>query len=110
MRRSRLTLNVTRGAMARMGWCPSGRLFEAAACGVPLVSDNWDGLADFFRPRHRHRHRRAPPNDVIAALDLPDADLARIAASARARVLAHHTAVASRAHALLDLVNLREHA
>ncbi len=28
---SPLTLNVTRGSMAAMGYCPSGRLFEAAA-------------------------------------------------------------------------------
>ncbi|TIS30194.1 MAG: glycosyltransferase, partial [Mesorhizobium sp.] len=34
---SRLTLNVTREAMARKGWCPSGRLFEAAACGAAIV-------------------------------------------------------------------------
>ncbi len=47
---SRLTLNVTRGAMAEMGWCPSGRLFEAAACGSPLISDDWQGIAEFFIP------------------------------------------------------------
>ncbi|MGE3177167.1 MAG: glycosyltransferase, partial [Vicinamibacterales bacterium] len=40
----RLTLNVTRHAMRSMGFCPSGRLFEAAACGVPIVSDDWAGL------------------------------------------------------------------
>ena len=49
---SRLTLNVTREAMARMGWCPSGRLFEAAACGVPILSDWFDGLDSFFAPGH----------------------------------------------------------
>ncbi|TIO29206.1 MAG: glycosyltransferase, partial [Mesorhizobium sp.] len=47
---SRLTLNVTREAMARKGWCPSGRLFEAAACGAAIVSDDWPGLDDFFEP------------------------------------------------------------
>src|SRR5439155_482696 len=45
---SRLTLNITRTAMREMGWCPSGRLFEAAACGVPILSDWWDGLDEFF--------------------------------------------------------------
>ncbi|MBE7158276.1 MAG: glycosyltransferase, partial [Rhodospirillales bacterium] len=44
---SRMTLNVTRAAMADMGWCPSGRLFEAAACGVPILSDSWAGLDAF---------------------------------------------------------------
>ena len=57
----RLTLNVTRAAMAAMGWCPSGRLFEAAACGTALLSDTWDGLDHFFVPGHeilpRRKHR-----------------------------------------------------
>ena len=44
----RFTLNVTRKAMRRMGWSPSVRLFEAAACGTPIVSDVWRGLADLF--------------------------------------------------------------
>ena len=47
---TKLTLNVTRGAMARMGYCPSGRLFEAAACGAPVLSDYWEGLEQFFEP------------------------------------------------------------
>ena len=47
---ARLTLNVTRRAMAAMGYCPSGRLFEAAACGAPILSDGWEGLERFFRP------------------------------------------------------------
>src|SRR5262249_34533294 len=45
---TRLTLNVTRGAMAQMGYCPSGRLFEAAACGAPVLSDEWEGIEQFF--------------------------------------------------------------
>ncbi len=50
---SRLTLNVTRRDMAAMGWCPSGRLFEAAACGAPILTDAWPGLEDFFTPGAR---------------------------------------------------------
>ena len=34
--------------MARMGWCPSGRLFDAIACGAPVVTDSWAGLEAFF--------------------------------------------------------------
>ncbi|MCI0352400.1 MAG: glycosyltransferase, partial [Acidobacteriales bacterium] len=45
---SRLTLNITRSEMARYGYCPSGRFFEAAACGTPIVSDWWEGLETFF--------------------------------------------------------------
>jgi spore maturation protein CgeB len=87
---SRLTLNVTRQAMAEMGWCPSGRLFEAAACGAPILSDWWEGLDAFFEPgRDILVGRRS--EDAVAALDLSDAELKRIAENARERVLAEHT-------------------
>lgn len=87
---TRLTLNVTRRAMAEMGWCPSGRLFEAAACGVPILSDWWQGLDRFFAPESEILIAQSS-SDAIAALDLGQAELRRIAARARERVLAKHT-------------------
>lgn len=87
---SRLTLNVTRRDMAAMGWCPSGRLFEAAACGAAIVSDGWDGLDAFFRPE-REMMVVNSSEDVMAALDLPASALSRIGEAARERVLAEHT-------------------
>jgi spore maturation protein CgeB len=104
---SPLTLNVTRADMAAMGWCPSGRLFEAAACGVPIVSDDWDGLASFFTPGDEILLAR-DRTDVAAALDLDPAALARIGAAARARVLAEHSSTA-RAAELVALIE-RAHA
>ena len=86
----RLTLNVTREAMAAMGWCPSGRLFEAAACGVPILSDTWEGLDGFFEPGTEILTARSTA-DALAALELTDAELRRIARAARDRVLAEHT-------------------
>lgn len=88
---SRLTLNVTRAAMARSGWCPSGRLFEAAACGVPILTDDWAGLDAFFEPGSEILVARTT-EDALAALDLPQAELDRIARRARERTLAEHTA------------------
>jgi spore maturation protein CgeB len=87
---SRLTLNVTRQAMAEMGWCPSGRLFEAAACGCPILSDTWEGLDAFFTPGVEILVARTTA-DAVAALDRSDAELKRIAEAARARVLRDHT-------------------
>src|SRR6266480_6416400 len=87
---SRLTLNVTRTAMREMGWCPSGRLFEAAACGVPILSDSWSGLQEFFVPDSEILIASSA-DDVLAALELSDAQLSRIAHAARERVLAEHT-------------------
>lgn len=86
----RLTLNVTREAMAAMGWCPSGRLFEAAACGVPILSDTWDGLDVFFTPGSEILIAR-DTTDALAAIDLDDAELGRVARAARDRALAEHT-------------------
>jgi spore maturation protein CgeB len=88
---SRLTLNVTRKVMAEMGWCPSGRLFEAAACGVPIVSDAWDGLEDFFEPDREILIARNCA-EAIDAIERPDAELRSIANAALERVLSQHTA------------------
>jgi spore maturation protein CgeB len=99
---SRATLNVTRGAMARMGYCPSGRLFEAAACGVPIVSDDWPGLDEFFDPASEILVARTS-DDVVDALRMPREDLAAIARRARERTCSEHTA-GHRAAELVELV------
>jgi spore maturation protein CgeB len=88
---SAVTLNVTRGAMAEMGYCPSGRLFEAAACGVPILSDYWEGLEQFFEPGKEILVAETT-EEAVAALNLPPRELSQIAARARARTLADHTA------------------
>lgn len=87
---ARLNLNVTRAPMVRMGHCPSGRLFEAAACGATLISDNWEGLDSFYRPGEEILVAESC-EDVVAALSLSDAELARIASNARQRTLDEHT-------------------
>lgn len=88
---SRLTLNVTRRAMKAMGFCPSGRLFEAAACGAAIISDTWDGLELFFTPG-REILAASGSADVVAALGRSDEELQVIARAGRERVLAEHTA------------------
>jgi spore maturation protein CgeB len=88
---SRLTLNITRRAMAAMGWCPSGRLFEAAACGAPILTDWWDGLDAFYAPGAEIFVARST-EDSLAALSLSDAELRRAAGQARERTLEEHTA------------------
>jgi spore maturation protein CgeB len=87
---SRLTLNVTRRPMAAMGWCPSGRLFEAAACGTAVLTDTWDGLETFFTPGCEIFAAEGT-GDALAALDLDDAEIRRVAHAARDRTLAEHT-------------------
>jgi len=87
---SRLTLNVTREAMAKKGWCPSGRLFEAAACGAAIITDEWPGLAEFFEPG-REILLAHDTDDVVAALRLPQREVDDIRRRARERVLDEHT-------------------
>jgi spore maturation protein CgeB len=87
---SQLTLNVTRAAMAEMGWCPSGRLFEAAACGAALISDTWEGLDEFYSPGDEILLAEKR-DDVLAALDTEDAKIGRIGSAARERTLDEHT-------------------
>jgi len=87
---SRLTLNITRAAMAEMGWCPSGRLFEAAACGTPVLSDRWAGLEEFFVPGQEILVARNT-GDAVAALDMDETELRRIGRAARERALEDHT-------------------
>ena len=88
---SRITLNVTRQAMAEMGYCPSGRLFEAAACGTPMLSDWWPGLDAFFTPGSEVLIAKST-EEAIDAIELSDAELRRVATNARERTLEQHTA------------------
>ena len=88
---SRVTLNVTREAMARMGWCPSGRLFEAAACGVPILTDAWAGLDSFFEPGREILVAHST-EDALEALRMAPDDLTALAHRARERTLSEHSA------------------
>jgi spore maturation protein CgeB len=87
---SKATLNVTRGAMASFGYCPSGRLFEAAACATPVVSDCWEGLSEFFEPG-REILVASSADDVVAAIERDREELLAIGRAARERVLGAHT-------------------
>ncbi len=77
--------------MAEYGFCPSGRLFEAAACGAAVLSDWWEGLDSFFTPGDEILRVNCA-EDVLAALSLTDAELRRIADSGRHRSLTEHSA------------------
>jgi spore maturation protein CgeB len=100
---SRLTLNVTRRPMAEMGWCPSGRLFEAAACGAAILTDQWDGLDAFFAPNSEILIAH-DTDDTVAALDLDDAAVRRLGRAARERVFSQHTSE-HRANELVGLLD-----
>lgn len=100
---SRLTLNVTRRPMMELGHCPSGRLFEAAACATPIVSDVFPGIESFFEPGSEILVARSK-GDIQAAIDLDDEALDRIGRAARERALAEHGSEA-RARQLVELLS-----
>lgn len=83
-------LNVTRADMRAAGYSPSVRLFEAAACGTPIISDEWAGLGSFFQPDREIIVARNA-EDVAAALNLPDTVRIRIGQCARRRIVIEHT-------------------
>jgi spore maturation protein CgeB len=92
--RQRYTLNVTRAEMVSAGWSPSVRLFEAAACGTPIISDVWPGLGELFPPGRAILLARTT-EDVVAALTVrPPEERAALGVAARRIVLAQHTGTA----------------
>jgi spore maturation protein CgeB len=101
--RQRFTLNVTRADMIRLGYSPSVRLFEAAACGVPIISDWWPGLTTIFEPDREILIARESDHVLRILREIPEPERARIAEAARDRVLATHTA-GHRAAALEEYV------
>jgi spore maturation protein CgeB len=88
---SRLTLNVTRRDMVMAGYSPSVRLFEAAACAAPIVSDNWPGLETFFTPGQEILLPTSASDIVNYLRDSDPKELRRIGDAAQARVLKDHT-------------------
>lgn len=99
---SRLTLSITRGTMAAMGYCPSGRLFEAAACGTPVLSDWWEGLDEFFEPGREILIANSTSDAIAAMQKDPDA-LKQIGLRAQQRAFDCHTA-ATRARQLISFI------
>jgi spore maturation protein CgeB len=89
--RQAFTLNLTRADMIEAGWAPSVRLFEAAACGAPMISDWWEGLDDFFEPGTEIVVARDTIDVIEVLAGLGEAERRLIAERARLRVLAEHT-------------------
>jgi spore maturation protein CgeB len=87
----RFTLNLTRADMIAAGYSPSVRLFEAAACATPIISDYWNGLETFFTPG-KEILVASTANDVVAYLsEISEIQRVEIGLRARAKILAQHT-------------------
>ena len=102
-----LTVNVTRADMVRAGWSPSVRLFEAGACGVPVLSDRWPGLERLFAVGRELLVADDAREAERILRETPDGELRAIGERLRARVLAEHTSE-RRAEQLESLVAAAE--
>ena len=102
----RFTLNITRAEMIRAGYSPSVRLFEAAACGTPIISDDWPGLEEFFEPGYEILVAQSPSEVLGCLRDLNEQTVQAIGLRARNRVLKQHTA----GHRAAELESLIIHA
>jgi spore maturation protein CgeB len=87
----RFALNLTRANVTAAGFSPSVRLFEAAACGTPIISDSWQGIETFFRPDEEILISHSPDETLIYLEEISELDRRRIAYRAREHVLAKHT-------------------
>lgn len=88
----RFTLNVTRTEMIQAGYSPSVRLFEAAACGTPIISDYWEGIDSFFKVGEEILVARSKEDVLHYLTKIPDKVRKQMGLRARKRVLAEHTA------------------
>jgi spore maturation protein CgeB len=89
--RQRFTLNLTRPDMRKLGYSPSVRLFDAAACGTPIISDEWPGLSDMFEPDKEILLARSADEVTRYLDDVGDEQSRSIAEAARERIHAEHS-------------------
>jgi spore maturation protein CgeB len=90
--RQRFTLNVTREAMVQSGYSPSVRLFEAAACGTPIITDAWTGIETFLEPGREILIAKTSDDVTRILNDMDEQQRLLIASRARSRILREHTA------------------
>ncbi len=88
---SRFTLNITRSPMIRAGWSPQGRLFEAALCGTPIVTDGWPGLEQFFVPGQEIVVASSHEDVVHCLREMTESKRREMARRARQKVIERHT-------------------
>lgn len=105
---SSVTVNITRAAMKSAGYCPSGRLFEAAACGAAIMTDKWPGIEEFFQPGEEIFVVDSS-DEARRVIEMRPAEQRAVADAGRRRALREHTAAhrAGELEALLDEAAIR---
>jgi spore maturation protein CgeB len=88
----RFAMNITRADMIKAGFSPSVRLFEAAACGTPIISDYWEGIDSIFEIGTEILISRSADDTVNFLTNISEEERKNIGARAYKKVMSHHTA------------------
>lgn len=84
-------LNINRESMARFGFSPATRVFEAAGAGACCITDEFVGVETFFEPGREILTARDGQQVAQLLAELTPDAAGRIGAAARSRALAEHT-------------------
>lgn len=87
----RMVLNINRDSMARTGFSPPTRVFEAAGAGACLVTDAWEGIEQFLEPGTEVLVAHGPEEVVEHLRRVGSQEAQQIGMRARARLLSEHT-------------------
>ena len=87
----RFALIITPPQAIAIGHSPMARMFEAAACGVPVITEFWPGLDAFFKPDEEILISHSADETLIYLEEISELERRRLGYRARERVLARHT-------------------
>jgi spore maturation protein CgeB len=87
----RTVLNISRDSMARYGFSPATRVFEAAGAGACVITDAWAGIEEFFEPGSEILVAAGGGDVVELVRRLSESDARAIGKTALRRALRQHT-------------------
>jgi spore maturation protein CgeB len=87
----RFTMNITRSDMIKAGFSPSVRLFEAAACGTPIISDYWEGIESIFDIGSEILISKSAADTINYLTGINEEERKAMGEQARQKVMKHHT-------------------
>ncbi len=102
----RMVININRDSMARTGFSPPTRVFEAAGAAACLICDAWEGIEQFLEPEREVLCARSGADVVSLVESIGPEEARRIGQAARTRILSEHT-YAHRAARLYELLQGR---
>jgi spore maturation protein CgeB len=88
---ARMVLNINRESMAKIGFSPPTRVFEAAGAAACVITDSWSGIEEFFAPGGEILVASSAGDIVRFLRDVSPFRANEIGASMRHRALRHHT-------------------